>query len=418
MKSLAEKIYHNKSIIYSFINYYIFTIIEALIGFYTISYLTKNILPEDFGMIGLFASIIFFLPAALTFSANSLQAIQIINLSSSEYLGFRNSFISFTLLNSLLILLISTTISLLFTEFAFIIITAYIVGLLQTLSVIHSTELIQYNKPTKYGILTSATAIFTLIFTIIFITIFDLSWKYRIIAIIAAELIFLLIRYIILSDIAKTFTFKVSGNQFRYFISYGFPLFFALIAGWILNQSDRYFILSFFNLEIVGLYSAAAGIAKVILMINQTMIKVVTPIIYKKLYNKKGKSTILKIQIIYSLIVLSAAGGLCIGLYLFGDEFLGEKYLKAIKIIYIMVFAKAIFGIYSISSLVIEYYKKTKLKSILTSLSAAFVILFSFSLIPAFHIYGPALAGIFSFTILTLLSIYFSNKLLTKNQVN
>lgn len=44
----------------NFVNYYIFTIINAGISIFSISYLTKHILPEDYGMIGIYGSILFF----------------------------------------------------------------------------------------------------------------------------------------------------------------------------------------------------------------------------------------------------------------------------------------------------------------------------------------------------------------------
>lgn len=417
MLPLTKKAILHKKEIYSFLNYYIFTIFEALIGFYTISYLTKNIVPEDFGMIGIFTSIIFFLPAAITFSSNSLQAIQIINLSDTEYLNYRNEFLSFILINSGILFAVAIFTSLLLENYQFVLIAAFFAGFLQNLSHIHATELIQHRKPTKYGLFTTSTACLSLLLTIVFISYCKLGWEYRIIAIILTELIIVILRFFAFSDIGKTFSFGLSSKQFKSFITYGYPLMFAIVAGWILNQSDRYFVLSFFDLKIVGLYSAAAGIAKIIMMINQTMIKVLSPIIYKKLYEQKGRKFIIKVQLIFSFIILFVAFFLCVCLNIAGDKILGDKYLKAMEIIYIMVFAKAIFGVYSISSLVIDYYKKTKLKSLLTSLSALFVIIFSFSLIPVFKIYGPAIASLLSFIILTVLSSIYSNKLFNQNNV-
>lgn len=91
----------------NFVNYYIFTIINAGISIFSISYLTKHILPEDYGMIGIYASILFFLPSMMSFSANGLQAIEIVDLEEDRYLYFRNGYISFVLISFVACLIFS-----------------------------------------------------------------------------------------------------------------------------------------------------------------------------------------------------------------------------------------------------------------------------------------------------------------------
>jgi hypothetical protein len=74
-----------KKEVHSFINYYIFTIINAGISIFSISYLTKNIVPEDYGMIGIYTSILFFIPSLISFSANGLIAIEIVDLEFNKH---------------------------------------------------------------------------------------------------------------------------------------------------------------------------------------------------------------------------------------------------------------------------------------------------------------------------------------------
>ena len=400
-----------------FFNYYVFAVIEAGIGFFTIYYLTLNILPEEFGMIGIFASILFFLPSLLTFSTGGLQSIQLINLSNDNYLFFRNRFISFSLIISFLVFVLIILVDYVFSGYSIVIFSAFFVGLFQTLSLIHSSELIQYRKATAYGMLTSSTSLLTLIFTLIFISYLDYDWKFRIYAIVISEFLILIIRYYVISNIGKSFKFIVDYNQFRYFLSYGFPLILATVLGWVLNQSDKYFILYYFDLKIVGLYTAAAGVAKVISMINQTMIKAILPEVYNLLKNKKGKKKLLKLKIFYSIIILFISFTLCCLIHLFGSKLLDARYVKAINIIYIFVFAKAAFGIYSMNSIIIDYFKETKITLLLTFLSALITLVCSYIFIPIFQTLGPAFAGLAGFISLILISLYFSNKLMRLNNI-
>lgn len=407
----------NHKEVLNFINYYIFTIINAGIGIFSISYLTKHILPEDYGMIGIYASILFFLPSMMSFSANGLQAIEIVNLETDKYLDFRNSYISFVLISSAISFVVAVMLSFYFKEFGFVIIMATIMGFIQTLSSIHNTELFQYSQPTRFGLISTGTVLLGFMCTVLFISFFNLDWKSRIFALLISEFVFLFIRLYYLSSIGSSFSFTFDKVQFKYLLNYGAPLMLSVFAGWVLNQSDRYFLLNYFSLKEVGLYAAAAGIASFIVMINSNMIKVVYPLVYKKLSKRVGKKFILKLTVLYSVLILIISSVFCLGLHFFGHLVLGKKYESAMPIIYIMCVAQSFFGIYTTTGLVIDYFKMTKLKTVLVVLSAILVIVTSFVLIPIFGIYGPAIATLFSFLFLSILSFFISLRLFKKHKI-
>ncbi|MCC9061746.1 oligosaccharide flippase family protein [Flavobacterium piscisymbiosum] len=401
----------------NFINYYIFTIINAAIGIFSISYLTKHILPEDYGMIGIYASILFFLPTLMSFSANGLQAIEIVDLEKDKYLEFRNSLISFVLISFSVCFIFTILASLMFEQYSFVIVMATIMGFITTFSSIHNTELFQYSQATRFGLISTVTVLLGFGLTVIFLSFFDLDWKFRIVAIVLAEFIVLIIRFFFLSTIGSSFYFIFDKVHFKYIIKYGAPLIISVLAGWVLNQSDRYFLLNSFGLKEVGLYAAAAGVASFVVMINSNMIKVIYPLVYKKLSEREGKNFILKVSGIYSVIILVISIFFCVALSFFGPFFLGKKYLSAMPIIYIMCIAQAFFGIYTTTGLVIDYFKMTKLKTILVLLSAVLVIVLSFILIPIVGIYGPAIASLLSFLFLSILSLIISLSLFKKYNV-
>lgn len=412
IKSLVKK-----REVLNFANYYIFTIINAGISIFSISYLSKHIVPEDYGMIGIYTSILFFLPSMMSFSANGLQAIEIVDLEKNKYMHFRNSYISFVLFSFVICLLLSCLFSLYLEEFEFVIITATVMGFIQTLTSIHNTELFQYSEATRFGLISTGTVLLGFLITIIFISFFDLNWQYRILALLISEFVFLIIRFYILSSIGTSFRFTFDKIQFKYLLNYGAPLMISVLAGWVLNQSDRYFLLNYFSLTEVGLYAAAAGIASFIVMINSNMIKVVYPLVYTKLSKREGKNFILKLTFLYSILILSISIIFSLGLFFLGHLFLGSKYKGAFPIIYIMSIGQAFFGIYMTTGLVIDYFKMTKLKTILVVLSAILVIVTSFILIPFFGVYGPAVATLVSFLFLSILSFFISLRLFKKHEI-
>ncbi len=398
----------------NFLYYYIFTIINAGISIFSISYLTKHILPQDYGMIGIYTSILFFLPALMSFSANGLQAIEIVDLNKDDYLKFRNSYISFVIISFSVCIVLAILISYWVKEYDFVIMTSVIMAFILTFNSIHNTELFQNSQPKRFGLITTGTVLLGFLLTVVFISIFNLDWKFRIIALIIAEFVFLILRFFFLTTIASSFSFVFDKAQFNYIIKYGAPLFISVLAGWVLNQSDRFFLLKYFTLKEVGLYAAAAGISSFIVMINSNMIKVVYPLVYKKLSIREGRKFIMKLTLLYSIAILIISIIFCTGIYFYGHLFLGKQYEPALPIIFIMCIAQAFFGIYSTTGLVIDYFKMTKLKTILVVLSAILIIILSFILIPIIGIFAPALAALLSFVFLAILSLFITLKLLKK----
>lgn len=409
MIKLKEYIFRKE--ILNFLNYYIFTIINAAIAILSISYLTKHIQPEDYGRIGIFSSLLFFMPSLVAFCANGLQSIEIVDLSKVDYLKFRNEYISFILLNTLFFASIAIVLSIFIPEFSFVIITSMLMGLVLAFSTIHNTELFQDSKATRFGLISTATVLLSFLLTFIFISGFKLDWKYRILALLISEFVILLIRFYILSDIGRSFKFTLNKDQFKYFFYYGSPLILSTFAGWVINQSDRFFLLHYFSLKEVGMYAAAASIASFIALINGNMSKVIYPLVFKKLSKREGKSFILKVTLLYSILILLVATSFCVGVYLFGHLFLGKKYLEAYPIIYIMCFGQAFFGIYTTTGIVIDYFKKTKLKTILILVGAILIIILSFSITPIIGIYGPAIAALVSFVFLAIGSFFITQRL-------
>ncbi|ALL04395.1 hypothetical protein AQ505_02095 [Pedobacter sp. PACM 27299] len=410
---IAIKKYLFRKEVLNFVNYYIFTIINAGIAIISISYLTKHIPPEDYGRIGIFSSILFFMPSLVAFCANGLQAIEIVDLGQEEYLKFRNQYISFVLLNTLFFSALAGLLSFLIPEFSFVIITATLMGLVQTFSNVHNTELFQHSQATRFGLISSATVLLSFLLTFIFISGFKLDWKYRILALLFSEFIIVIFRFYGLSSIGANFKFSLNKSQFKYFLYYGAPLIFSMFAGWVINQSDRFFLLHFFSLREVGIYAAAASIASFIALINGNMSKVIYPVVFQKLNKREGKRFILKITFLYSIIILVITAFFCLGIHLFGGLFLGKKYVDAFPIIYIMCFGQAFFGIYTTTGMVIDYFKKTKLKTMLITIGAVLIIILSFVMTPIIGISGPALAALISFIFLA-----FGSFVITRNLFN
>ena len=286
------------------------------------------------------------------------------------------------------------------------------------LSQIHNSELYIESKTKLYGIITTSTTLLNFALTFFFLSVLDLDWRYRIIALLLIESIMLFFRYCKKSNIYSEFQFIIDYGQFKYFLSYGLPLVLNVISAWLINKSDRFFLLNFFSLKEVGYYTAAGGIASFIGQINNNLIKAVYPSIFNRLKVRNAKMYINKITKIYSIFILLLSLTFSTFIFLLGKYFLGESYLKAFPIMILLCVAQAISGIYMISSLTIDYFKESHIKTLIAITSSVFLLLITLALIPIIGYYAPAVGTIFSYVILVLLTRIYTLKILYKNEVS
>ncbi len=414
IKKLVNSIKINKKLLFSFLNYYIFTILSAVISISSISYLTHTLPESGYGHLGIFISISFLMPSFLSFQAIGLIQINIVNYSYEKYVYFRNNFLTFCIALFLLFELLAFAFTSLWGEYNSIVHFSIIYGFLLLLSSIHNSELIQKSKATQFGILNFGTSALSLLITYILISIFNFNWEGRVLSFLISEGFFLFLRLAYFSDIGKKFKITANKIEWKCFLKYGMTIWIGAIAGWVINQSDRFILLHYLTIEDVGIYSAGAGISGFVMTINGTMAKVIAPLIYKALNEKQDKKFILKLFKIYTVLILVLALSICIAVLFFLPYFFGEKYLASKWVICILTMAQAFFGMYQIVGLVIDYLKLNNLKSVIMSLSALSCLITGIILIPWFDIKAPALGNLISFILLASLTYYFTNKELSK----
>ncbi len=381
-----------------FINYLFFSVSNAIISVCTIILLAKYLTPEEFGKFGLLMTIVYFMPSLISFSTDSLQAIKIIELDDISYIKFRNNYISFVFCLFLIFLFLSS-ISL-FNFFYFkLVLFSLIIGFLQWLSSVHNNELLQKRNSILFGILNLSNSILLLLLSFILLIYVEKTWEYRAFAIILTELFLVILRLFFVSDIFTKFSFNYDKNIFYYFLKFGFPLLLAVIPGWILNQFDKYILLHKYDYQVVGYYTFAASMSGIIVILSQSLQKSIRPLIYNELYLNgniiKYRDKILKYVIL--IILLSILIGLMI-LFIF-NRFPNFKYSNSRYLIFFAIISQSFFSIYGLLVMVLEYFKKNRLKSRIIWEAAVLFILINFFINYSFYI--PAIATLISFIFLS-----------------
>jgi len=395
-------------------NYAIFAILTAGINFLTIIYMTRNMTPEEFGMIGIFIAIIYLLPQLISFSAIGLVSINKSKMNETNFLNFSQTYISFSIFIFILVFIVFLIFISLFGEYIYIFVP--IIAFIQYLALFHNAELIQDSRSTRFSIYRLSLSIISFVFTFILIEYLNMTWDGRLFSILISELIILLIMLKYSFITLHKFNFNYNGIHFKEYIYFGFPLLFGLVAGWLLNQGDRFIVLHFFTLKEVGIYTLAYSIGTIVNVVNQAMINAITPTLYRYLNKKEGYKIVRNINIYYSIIILSISLSIGLSSYWYIPLIFGEQYINSSDIILFISLAFAFNGMYRITGGVIAFYKENKLQMKLLYISAIINIIISILLIPIFNILSPAIGTLIAYIFLVYFSYKYSWHILKKEE--
>ena len=399
-----------------FYEYIVFSGLSASLGLLGVVYMTRTITPEEYGVIGIFLALLYVLPQMISFSSTGLVSINKVKLSEKEFILFSRSFFSFGIINFMGILVFSAISSFFFQEYKLIFWVLPVLALLQYLSSFHNMELVQDRLSKRYGVYRLIISALSLSLTILCISYFDLTWDGRLIALLFAEMIALMIAYRLSFKTLHKFRFDFNLSDFKDYVYFGSPLLLALGAGWVLNQADKFILLNFFTLKDVGIYTVAYSIGMIVNLINQAATNTIVPTVYRHLENNEGSKIIKKLNIYYSLMILSIS--LTIGLcsYLYVPLLFGEGYSDSPAIILFIALAFGFNGVYRTTGLVLAFYKQNKLQMYLLYLSAFVNIVFSIALIPIFGMLSPAIATMFAYMLLAYLSYIYGWRIIKRKE--
>ena len=399
------------------INYLIFSGLVAGVNFLIVIYMTRHISIEDFGVVGLFMAILYILPQFISFSSIGLVSINKVKLSNEKFLEFSKTHLTFSMLIFISVFFISIIIGIIVKEYIILFLVIPIVSFVQYLTMFHNAELVQDEQSKRYGIYKLILSIISLLFTVMAISYYNLSWDGRLYAILFSELLLLLITIKYSYTTLRNFVYKVDISKFKEYIYFGLPLIFGLSAGWLLNQADRFIVLSFFSLKDVGVYTLAYSIGMIINVINQAVTNAIIPKLYKSLEKKDGHKLVKKLNVYYSLTILSLALIVGFSSFWYVPLLFGQEYIQSPMIILFIALAFALNGIYRVSGSVIVFYKRNIIQMKLLYISAILNIILSIALIPFFGMISPAIATFFAYILLAYLSYTHGWKILKKEEL-
>ncbi len=268
--SILSRIKQNKTIrngalfsIYSFFN--------RGISFILLILLANYIMPEEYGKLSLFTTIVMFLGYFIDLHTRGYLSV---SFFKGDKENFRKDFsaicittISITILFSIILGLFHDPISKLLKFDVSFIYIALIIAFSSVFTSLNLDYLRIQEKVSLYGVLSCSFAIFNMVFSLYLVINKNLNWHGRVYAEVVCTLLFCIIAIIwFVKD--RMLCFPKDWKRYKKIIWWGVPLIPHAISGWLRQGCDRYIIDASYTIADVGIFSFALNLTSIIIMIG------------------------------------------------------------------------------------------------------------------------------------------------------
>jgi O-antigen/teichoic acid export membrane protein len=375
-------------------------VLGNIIGFFLIPIYTRIFSPEQFGTIDVLLSINGFL---VTFLALSTDSSMTRYFYDSDDFAYRKKIIStvftFRLLWGIVIVAICALSVNLFNHFLFAesvpVFYFYIVFLAAFFGVILSVSTTLYRllmQPKRYITITILQSLLAPVLIIFFVIYVGLGIFGYLLGYSLAILLLCVFSYI---QLHQYLALEYSPDLMKKVLLFGIPLMPTTISIWIINFSDRFFLIQFAGLAAVGLFAIGSKISLSIGLITSAFRLSWTPYAQSIVNHSDAKHFFQMVSLAYivglSFVILILTGLSKIVLQVFTTP----EYYDGYVVIGILAYSAVFYGFYTISSLGTWFAEKTAYVTVAIVLSAICNIILNFLLIPVYGILGAAIATLF-----------------------
>jgi O-antigen/teichoic acid export membrane protein len=181
-------------------------------------------------------------------------------------------------------------------------------------------------------------------------------------------------------------------------LSYGYPLVFAALAQFVLNFSDRFFLVRNTGMDALGIYSIAYRMGMLVTLVFSLVGQSWWPSVFRMSREPGAEGNLRRGNAFMSLLSASA----CIGVILFAKPLIDVMTTPNFRSAYLLV--PPIAAAYWIFCLVngplsvaLRIRNRTGIFAVINIISALFCLVLSFLLIPKYGVWGAAYVTLLSF---------------------
>lgn len=389
-----------------------------ILGILTIPIYTRIFNPSDYGILSLVSAIITFFSSFLDLGMiSALQRSYFDSAEEKERKKIISTAFWFLLIWGIfftfIIILLSKKISLLFFDsvsFTWILVLSFLNAFL-SIFIILAKDLSRFKfRPWLFFRLVSLNGILTTIFSLFLIIYF----KFGILGFFLGGFLGTILTVIFAWRIIKNFIiFVFSLAKFKKMFSYGIMLVPTVIAYFIFDISDRFFLVRMSTLHELGLYSMAINISGIMMFLSTALAQAWSPFafklyaeernIYKNIYSRMMNYIMIGFSFLSIIIALFSSEILKI---ITIPEFFGANKAIPFLLISMLFYASTL-----VTLLGLNITRKTKYIALSAGITALLNIILNIIFIPKLGMVGAALATAISYIVLALMYFFISQKL-------
>lgn len=258
------------------------------------------------------------------------------------------------------------------------------------------------------GVISLLQAICGTVVGAICVIVFGMGFVGILVGILVSGMVLVVLSYcIMLRRISLIFDFSYGTKLYRYSL----PMLAAPLFMYLLNYSDRYFLVKYRSLEEVGIYAMAYKFAMLLNLGVMAPFADMWGANQFALHEAKQKQTYQRIALLYVSVLCLVALGIIYFSYDLTVFAFDKKFHGLIVAVPALTVGIAIWGIVPTLDFGCQITNKTWIRSITTGIAALSNILFNWLLIPPYGIVGAAFATLFSFVFLFWITHIFNRKL-------
>jgi O-antigen/teichoic acid export membrane protein len=261
----------------------------------------------------------------------------------------------------------------------------------------------------KYTVISLSVFFITATTTLILIVYYNFGATGFLTAMLFGAICTLLIAlFISRKDFKLTFKFEYLKSA----LIYSLPLLPGVFSAWIINMSDRVFILNYNDKEAVGIYALGFRLANIAPVLSTALMTAYTPVFFE-LANKISIGENKRYLEKYNVFIISIFATLIFSIFLFSPEiirwFFNPEYTKSIVIIQMLSFSFFFGGISGLFNLMVYQQKRTWQAMFSGVVSALINLLLNWIFIPKYGINAAAINSIIA-SITNFVMMYFYAK--------
>ncbi|WP_417359528.1 lipopolysaccharide biosynthesis protein [Galbibacter sp.] len=381
-----------------------FNVLNSAIPFLLLPVLTAYLSPEHYGVVDIFYNTTLIITPIIGLSI--VQSIGRFYFEKIVLSRFVSTVLVILLSSGLIITALSLVFNIVFEDYLlsydippYLIFLAFLYTLFTQISeILLALWRVSY-KVAHFGIFRVCKTALDLGLSIFLIASLGYGWEGRIYPQVVVAFVFAIIALYGLRKLGYLNNLKSDKEYKKQAMAYSVPLIFHTFGSYVINFSDRFFILIMLSMSDVGVYSVAYQIGMVISLIQNSFNQAWVPFFFQKLNeNTEGsKRKIVQITYLYIAFLIIITVVIYFMIPLIYKYFINESYIEGASLIVWVLIGFLFNGIYKMLVNFLFYDKKTKLVAILSLSSAMLNIILNYFLIKFNGITGAAQATMLTF---------------------